>query len=78
MIASETKWHIMITKKNPQSTPVEPLAYSPQGFCDATGLSRPTLYRMLKSKEIAFVKARRRTLIPASEIHKLLEGERDD
>ena len=56
----------------------DPLAYSPQGFCDATGLSRATLYRMLRANEIAFVKARRRTLIPASEIHKLLEGERDD
>jgi excisionase family DNA binding protein len=54
-----------------------PLAYSPQGFCNATGLSRPTLYRMMKAGEIAYVKARRRTLIPASELHKLLEGNRD-
>ena len=55
-----------------------PLAYSPQGFCDATGLSRPTLYRMMKAGEIAYVKARRRTLIPATELHKLLGGNRDD
>lgn len=54
-----------------------PLAYSPRGFCDATGLSRPTLYRMMRAGQIAFVKARRRTLIPASELHKLLEGNPD-
>lgn len=67
----------MITEPTPKPVPQEPLAYSPKGFCDATGLSRPTLYRMLKAGEIAFVKARRRTLIPASEIHKLLGGDRD-
>ena len=67
----------MKTKSNPQSPQPDPLAYSPKGFCKATGLSHATLYRMLKAKEIAFVKARNRTLIPASEIHKLLGGDRD-
>ena len=58
-------------------SPTKPglLAYSPQGFCDVTGLSRPTLYRMMRSGQISFVKARRRTLIPATEVHKLLSGE---
>lgn len=64
----------MTTKIKEKSALRDPLAYSPQGFCDATGLSRPTLYRMMRAGEIAFVKARRRTLIPASELHKLLEG----
>jgi excisionase family DNA binding protein len=62
------------TEPNTKPAQHYPLAYSPQGFCDATGLSRPTLYRMMRAGEIAFVKARRRTLIPASELHKLLEG----
>ena len=67
----------MTTQTKLKSDRHHPLAYSPKGFCDATGLSRPTLYRMMKSGEIAFVKARRRTLIPATELHKLLEGNRD-
>lgn len=66
----------MTTEPKLKPAPHDPLAYSPQGFCDATGLSRPTLYRMMRAGEIAFVKARRRTLIPATEIHKLLEGNR--
>ena len=66
----------MTTKTLETPAPRDPLAYSPRDFCDATGLSRPTLYRMMRAGEIAFVKARRRTLIPAAEIHKLLGGNR--
>ena len=67
----------MNTKTRPQSVPLDPLAYSPRSFCEATGLSRPTLYRMMRAGEIAFVKARRRTLIPAAEVHRLLESNPD-
>ena len=63
-----------MTITNEKPMPGLRLAYSPKDFCDATGLSRPTLYRMMKAGEIAFVKARRRTLIPATELNKLLEG----
>ena len=63
-----------MTITNEKPMPSLRLAYSPKDFCDATGLSRPTLYRMMKAGEIAFVKARRRTLIPATEMEKLLEG----
>lgn len=67
----------MTNKIKPKPAQHTVLAYSPQGFCDATGLSRATLFRMMRAGEIAFVKARRRTLIPASELHKLLKGDRD-
>jgi excisionase family DNA binding protein len=66
----------LTTKTNDNSGPRDPLAYSPQDFCDATGLSRQTLYRMMRTGEITFVKARRRTLIPATEIYKLLGDNR--
>lgn len=66
----------LTTKSEEKPALRDPLAYSPRDFCDATGLSRATLYRLLRSGEIAFVKARRRTLIPAAELHKLLEGTR--
>ena len=38
---------------------------------DALSVSRHTLYRMRKAKQIAFIKLRGRTLVPVSELERL-------
>lgn len=47
---------------------ISKMAYSIDEFCDALGLSRSTVKRLISAEKVRSVKIGRRVLIPASEI----------
>lgn len=59
---------------NPPTT-VEKLAYTLSEASHALSLSRSSLYRMFAAGELKALKIRGRTLVPASEIERLIGGE---
>ena len=50
-----------------------PLAMSPQDAARAIGISRSSLYRLMKQGRIRSVKLGRRTLVPTSELSALID-----
>lgn len=52
----------------------EPLAYSVNDACRATGLSRSRLYELFGEGKLEYRKVGRRTLIPAWSLKKLVLG----
>lgn len=54
------------------ASPAEPIAYRVNDFCQAIGLSRTTVYDLIKGERLRVIKIAGRTLIPASEAHRLL------
>ena len=50
-----------------------PLAMSPQDAARAIGISRSSLYRLMKQGRIRTVKLGRRTLVPTSELSALID-----
>lgn len=54
---------------------LEPKYYRPDTFAEITGLSRAKVYLMLRHGEIRRVKVGSATLIPASELDKLGDGD---
>ena len=50
------------------------LAYSIKGACAATSLSRSRIYELLRDKKLESRKIGKRTVIPASSLHRLLEA----
>jgi excisionase family DNA binding protein len=59
----------------PHSPPIRKLAYSPKEAEAATGLSRCTLWRLVRSGRLSSIKVGTRRLLNASEIE-ALAGER--
>ena len=55
----------------------EPLAYSVQDAADLIGISKPTVYRMMRDAEIRTVMVRGRRLVPRSALLEIL-GEPPD
>jgi excisionase family DNA binding protein len=53
----------------------EKLAYSIKEACNATSLSRTTIYTHIKSQRLRAVRINGRTVIPAEALHKLVHGE---
>ena len=51
-----------------------PIALSPLEAAESLGVSRSTIYRLMNSRRLRFVKIGRRTLIPASQLLELLDG----
>jgi excisionase family DNA binding protein len=51
----------------------EPLAYRINEFCALLGISRTTLYALVKDGKIRMVKIGGRSLVPASEGQRLLQ-----
>ncbi|PZR47979.1 MAG: excisionase [Stutzerimonas stutzeri] len=56
----------------------KPLAYSVKEACRISSLGRTLIYQLIASGRLEARKLGRRTLIPASSLHKLLEGNRDE
>lgn len=50
-----------------------PMAMSPQDAARAIGISRSSLYRLMKQGRIRTVKLGRRTLVPTSELSALID-----
>lgn len=63
-------------QRRPAVIPPTKLAYSIVEFAAALGISRPTVYSMIHEGQIRTVLIGRRRLIPASEIERVLSGER--
>lgn len=58
-----------------ESPPGAPLAYSINEAIRATSLGRTRLYQLISEGKLKAIKIGNRTLIPASALHKLLEGD---
>lgn len=54
------------------------LAYSVSEACKALGISRSHLYEQVRRKRLRIVKIGSRTLVPASEIERLLSESREE
>lgn len=54
---------------------MERLAYSVKEFCQLVGLGRATTYRRIKDGSLQVRRIGGRTLIPASEVARLLSGD---
>lgn len=52
-----------------------PLAYRIKDFCRLIGISPSTLWKLAKEDKIKLVRVAGRTLVPASEAKRLLNGE---
>ena len=53
----------------------ETLSYSIPGAVAASGLSRSTLYNLVNAGKLRIVRIGRRSVIPASDLRRLVEGE---
>ncbi|WP_371134828.1 helix-turn-helix domain-containing protein [Methylocystis sp.] len=67
-LASLLTWQI--TTENSMSG--QPLAYRVKDFCARVGICPATFYKLVKLKKIRVVKFGGRTLVPASEVDRLL------
>jgi excisionase family DNA binding protein len=54
---------------------LSPLAYTIKDACRLLSISRSHLYDLAAQRKLRFVKVGARTLVPASEISRLLSGE---
>ena len=52
----------------------QPLAYGIKDFAALAGIGQTTIFKMIKAGELKAVKIRGRTLIPATEATRLIEG----
>ncbi|NLH83368.1 MAG: helix-turn-helix domain-containing protein [Phyllobacteriaceae bacterium] len=55
-----------------------PFAYGIKATCSGLGISRSLLYNMIRDGRVKSVKIAGRTLIPCSEIERLLSGVAND
>lgn len=53
----------------------EPIAYSINDACRAVGIGRTYLYKMIGDGRLEVRKVGKRTLIPASSLRRLIDGE---
>ncbi len=56
---------------------VAPITYTIPNAIKATGLSRSTLYNLMKANQLPYIKVGKRTLLKISDIEALLEGGRE-
>ncbi|MBB6511003.1 excisionase family DNA binding protein [Rhizobium soli] len=56
---------------------VTPITYTVANAIKATGLSRSTLYNLMKAKQLPYIKVGKRTLLKVSDIEALLESGRE-
>ena len=56
---------------------VAPITYTIANATKATGLSRSTLYNLMKAKQLPYIKVGKRTLLKISDIEVLLENGRE-
>lgn len=60
-------------KKPPVSLPIDQFAYGIKEAASALGISRTSMYYLIKEGKLKVVKLGRRTLIPVQELKSLLE-----
>ncbi len=56
---------------------MERLAYSPAEAAEALGVSRPTIYTLIKQKDFPTLKVGTRTLIPVDRLKEWLDAQVD-
>jgi len=60
---------------NTSSPSPEPISYSINDACKVLGLGRTYLYKLISDGRIQARKVGKRTLIPASSLRRLIDGE---
>lgn len=58
-----------------QHSPTPKLAYSIAETCEALGLGKTTIYRLISEKQLATLRIGARRLVTATSINALLEGD---
>lgn len=58
-----------------QHSPTPKLAYSIAETCEALGLGKTTIYRLISEKQLANLRIGARRLVTATSINALLEGD---
>lgn len=53
---------------------MQPLAYGIKDFAGLVGIGQTTIFKMIKNGELRAIKIRGRTLIPATEVARLIMG----
>lgn len=71
----ETTRHETTGKK---SGSLQPVAYTITNACQLLSISRSTLYLLASRGELRLIKVAGRTLVPASEISRLVSGAAND
>jgi excisionase family DNA binding protein len=59
-----------------RAAPSERMAYPVSDACDALGISRTSLYQLIKIGELKVIKLAGRTLVPRSELERLTHVDR--
>lgn len=65
----------MAEKKKVENPKIEPLAFRINDACEALQISRSSLYSLVAEGKLRLIKIAGRSLIPRSEIDRLLSGE---
>ena len=61
-----------MSKKPPSSAPIQRAAYSVEEAAAALGIGRTYVFQLIKEGNLQTVKAGRRRLVPAKEVHAFL------
>jgi len=63
------------TQSEYKNTNSAPLAYQVKPFCQLAGISRTTLYELIKTDKIRVIKLGGRTLVPRDEAERIARGD---
>ena len=58
-----------------KSPPVVPVGYSISDAAEAIGVSQRSIYNLVEAGKLRLTKIGRRSIIPAKDLHALVEGE---
>lgn len=63
---------MLSTQNRTNELPTEKLAFRIGDACLAIGISRTSLYKLVKAGELKLIRIAGRSLVPASELHRLI------
>jgi excisionase family DNA binding protein len=63
-----------VTNSSPHAPTVQQVAYGIREAADVLGISRSSVYKLIKEKQLSVVKLGKRALIPVREIQALIDG----